>query len=111
MLKTRLIELTGCKVPVQMAAMESLARPPLVVGVAEAGGLGMIQLSGFTPRQASRSLEEVRKLTRGVFGANFIVTEARYPDLEELREVIEMASKLAREVEFFTVNQILPLSS
>jgi len=84
-----------------MAAIGSLARPPLAAAVAEAGGLGMLQLSGFTPQQASRSLEEVRKRTRGVFGANFIITEAWYPDLEELREVVETASKQARVVEFF----------
>jgi NAD(P)H-dependent flavin oxidoreductase YrpB (nitropropane dioxygenase family) len=101
MLKTRFTELTGCKVPIQMAAIGSLARPPLAAAVAEAGGLGMLQLSGFTPQQAFRSLEEVRKRTRGVFGANFIITEALYPDLEELREVVETASKQARVVEFF----------
>src|SRR5438876_1072809 len=94
-------ELTGCKVPIQMAAIGSLARPPLAAAVSNAGGLGMIQLSGFTPAQATRSLEEVRKRTRNAFGANFIVTEAWYPDLEELREVVETASKVARVVEFF----------
>src|SRR5207244_11438356 len=45
-------------------------------------------------------LEEVRKRSRNAFGANFIVTEAWYPDLEELREVVETASKVARVVEF-----------
>jgi NAD(P)H-dependent flavin oxidoreductase YrpB (nitropropane dioxygenase family) len=101
MLKTKFTELTGCKVPIQMAAIGSLARPPLAAAVSNGGGLGMIQLSGFTPSQATRSLEEVRKRTRGVFGANFIVAEAWYPDLEELREVVETASKHAKVVEFF----------
>ena len=84
-----------------MAAIGSLARPPLAAAVSNAGGLGMLQLSGFTRAQATRALEEVRKRTRGVFGANFIVAEAWYPDLEELREVVETASKHARVVEFF----------
>ncbi|OLD12706.1 MAG: hypothetical protein AUI50_00485 [Crenarchaeota archaeon 13_1_40CM_2_52_14] len=101
MLKTRFTELTGCKVPIQMAAIGSLARPPLAAAVSNAGGLGMLQLSGFTPAQATRSLEEVRKRTRGVFGANFIVTEAWYPDLEDLRDVVETTSKHAKVVEFF----------
>jgi NAD(P)H-dependent flavin oxidoreductase YrpB (nitropropane dioxygenase family) len=101
MLKTKFTELTGCRVPIQMAAIGSLARPPLAAAVSNAGGLGMIQLSGFTPAQATRSLEEVRKRTRNVFGANFIVTEAWYPDLEELREVVETTSKHAKVVEFF----------
>ncbi len=101
MLKTRFTELTGCKVPIQMAAIGSLARPPLAAAVSNAGGLGMLHLSGFTPAQATRSLEEVRKRTRNVFGANFIITEAWYPDLEEVREVVETASKHAKVVEFF----------
>src|SRR6266702_2817505 len=101
MLKTKFTELTGCRVPIQMAAIGSLARPPLAAAVSNAGGLGMLQLSGFTPEQATRSLDEVRKRTRNVFGANFIVTEAWYPDLEELREVVETASKHAKVVEFF----------
>src|SRR2546428_6364093 len=84
-----------------MPATGSLQRPPLAAAVSNAGGLGMLQLSGFTPEQATRSLDEVRKRTRNVFGANFIVTEAWYPDLEELREVVETASKHAKVVEFF----------
>jgi nitronate monooxygenase len=101
MLRTRFTELTGCKVPIQMAAIGGLAKPPLAAAVSNAGGLGMLQLSSFTPAQATRSIEEVRRRTSGVFGANFIVTEEWYPDLEELREVVETVSKLAKVVEFF----------
>ncbi len=101
MLRTKFTELTGCRVPIQMAAIGSLARPSLAAAVADAGGLGMLQLSGFTPAQASRSLEEVRRRTQGVHGANFILAEAWYPDLGEVWQVVETASKLARVVEFF----------
>ena len=101
MLKTKFTELTGCKVPIQMAAIGSLARPPLAAAVSNAGGLGMLQLSGFTPAQATRALDETRKRTRGVFGANFIATEAWYPDLQELHEVVETVSKHVKVVEFF----------
>ena len=101
MLRTKFTELTGCTVPIQMAAIGGLAKPPLAAAVSNAGGLGMLQLSGFTPAQATRALEEVRKRTSGVFGANFILAEAWYPDLGEVREVVETASKLARVVEFF----------
>src|SRR5207245_11332900 len=98
MLKTKFTELTGCRVPIQMAAIGSLARPPLAAAVSNAGGLGMLRLSGFTPAQATRSLDEVRKRTRNVFGANFIVTEAWYPDLEELREVGDTTSAHGKAV-------------
>ncbi len=101
MLKTRFTELVGCRVPIQMAAIGGLAKPSLAAAVSNAGGLGMLQLSGFTPDQANKALDETRKRTRGVFGANFIVTEAWYPDLEELREVVETVSKHAKVVEFF----------
>src|SRR3989442_7558560 len=73
MLRTKFTELIGCKVPIQMAAIGGLAKPPLAAAVSNAGGLGMLQLSGFTPAQATRALEEVRKRTSGVFGANFIL--------------------------------------
>jgi len=103
LLRTRFTELIGCKVPIQQAAIGGLANPRLAAAVTEAGGLGMLQLSGFTPAQASKSLEEVRKRTRGVFGVNFLIPEAWYPDLkeEELLEVVETVSKLAGVVEFF----------
>src|SRR3989441_12526837 len=101
MLKTKFTELVGCKVPIQMAAIGGLAKPSLAAAVSNAGGLGMLQLSGFTPDQANKALDETRKRTRGVFGANFIVTEAWYPDLEELREVVETVPKHAKVVEFF----------
>ena len=84
-----------------MAAIGGLAKPSLAAAVSNAGGLGMLQLSGFTPDQAKKTLDETRKRTRGVFGANFIVTEAWYPDLGELREVVETVSKHAKVVEFF----------
>src|SRR2546427_12577196 len=96
MLKTRFTELTGCKVPIQMAAIGSLARPPLAAAVSKAGGLGMLQLSGFTPEQATRSLKEVRKRTPNVFGGNFIITEAWDPYFEELWEVVKTRSKTAK---------------
>src|SRR2546422_9144821 len=103
MLKTRFTELTGCKVPIQMAAIGSLARPPLAAAVSNAGGLGMLQLSGFTPAQAARSLEGGWKRTRGVFGAKFIVTEAWYPDLEGLRDDLGTTSKRGKVVWCFYV--------
>lgn len=84
-----------------MAAIGGLAKPALAAAISDAGGLGMLQLTGFTPAQATRALDETRKRTRGVFGANFIITEAWYPDLEELREVVETVSKIAKVVEFF----------
>ncbi len=47
MLTTRFTELVGCSVPIQEAPVGTW--PRLAVAVANAGGLGMAQLSGCTP--------------------------------------------------------------
>jgi len=86
MLKTKFTELTGCECR-HISAIGSLARPQLAAAVTEAGGLGMLQLLGFTPAQASESLQEVRKRTRGVFVANFIAAEAWLERRTALRQI------------------------
>ena len=102
MLSTRFTELTGCKVPIQQAAIGSLAaNPRLAVAVADAGALGMVAVTGFAPSRISTLLQEVRSRTSGFFGTNFIIDEPFYPDLKELREPVEAACKLSRIVEFF----------
>lgn len=61
----------------------------------------MVSLIGFPTKTVTSTLEDLRKHTRGVFGANFLIPEIFVPDLEEIREPVEAASKLARVVEFF----------
>src|SRR2546421_12253984 len=101
MLKTRFTDLTGCKVPIQQAAIGGLARPQLATAVSEAGGLGMVYAGSFDPNQMTEVFEDMRRRTSGVFGANFLIPEAFVSDLNEIHEQVETASKLVKVVEFF----------
>ena len=101
MLRTRFTDLTGCKVPIQQAAIGGLARPQLATAVSEAGGLGMVYAGSFDPNQMTEVFEDMRRRTSGVFGANFLIPEAFLSDLDEIREQVETASKLVKVVEFF----------
>src|SRR5205809_156660 len=101
MLKTRFTDLTGCKVPIQQAAIGGLARPQLATAVSDAGGLGMVYAGSFDPNQMTEVFEDMRRRTSGVFGANFLIPEAFVSDLDEIREQVETASKLVKVVEFF----------
>src|SRR2546428_11630186 len=101
MLKTRFTDLTGCKVPIQQAAIGGLARPQLATAVSEAGGLGMVYAGSFDPNQMTEAFEDMRRRTSGVFGANFLIPEAFVCDLNEIHEQVETTSKLVKVVEFF----------
>lgn len=105
MLSTPFTKLVGCEVPIQMAGMGTLATPRLAAAVSEAGGLGMIGLSGWPATAAIGCLEETRRLTSRPFGANFIVADAidkatGKPDPDAVRSVEEAATR-SRVVEFF----------
>src|SRR5712692_10765580 len=101
MLRTRFTGLTRCKVPIQQAAIGGLARPQLATAVSEAGGRGMVYAGSFDPNQMTEVVEDMRRRTSGVFGANFLIPEAFVSDLNEIREQVETASKLVKVVEFF----------
>jgi nitronate monooxygenase len=108
MLRTRFTDLLGCKVPLQMAGMGQLSTPRLAAAVADAGGLGMVGVSGAPPEYVARVLDETRRMTSGVFGANFIVAGLRDTpsgDIDpELAPALEQAASRARVVEFFYDN-------
>src|SRR2546428_2307994 len=101
MVRTRFTDLTGCKVPIQQAAIGGLARPQLATAVSEAGGLGMVYAGSFDPKQMTTVFEDMRRHTSGVFGANFLIPEAFVSDLNEIHEQVETAAKLVKVVEFF----------
>jgi NAD(P)H-dependent flavin oxidoreductase YrpB (nitropropane dioxygenase family) len=85
--------------------MGDLAPPRLAAAVADAGALGMVGLTSAPLAFVERSLDETRKLTSGVFGANFLVpglvddtTGKIDPSFDG---VLEAAASRARIVEFF----------
>src|SRR5439155_25188530 len=101
MLKTRFTDLTGCKVPIQQAAIGVLARPQLATAVSDAGGVGMVYARSFNPNQMTEVFEDMRHRTSGVFVSNFLIPGAFVSDLNDIREQVETASKLVKVVDFF----------
>jgi NAD(P)H-dependent flavin oxidoreductase YrpB (nitropropane dioxygenase family) len=92
---TRFTELVGCKVPIQEAPVASW--PRLAAAVADAGGLGMVSVSGWMPGEITRLLADLRGQTMGVFGANFLPFHPTDP----VRECVLAAASGARVVDFF----------
>jgi len=94
MLHTAFTSLTGCTVPIQLAPMPAIATVELAAAVADAGGLGMIGTPMLPPPVLETMLKDLRKRTRGIFGAGFLM-----PFLD--RDCVAVAAANARVVEFF----------
>lgn len=99
MLKTRFTELVGCTVPIQLAGMGTLSwsSPRLAPAVADAGGLGLVPVSGLTPELVIKVLDNARQQTSGVLGANFIMAFFEPED----QECVGIAAERVRVVDFF----------
>ena len=94
MLTTRFTALTGCRAPIQQAAMGPATTPELVAAVSGAGGLGMIAGVALDPCELQATIDRVRALTDGLFGVNLIV-----PLLD--RDGLALAVSQAPLVEYF----------
>src|SRR6185436_937005 len=94
MLTTAFTRLVGCRAPIQLASLPRIGTPELAAAVAEAGGLGMVGTPMLPPAGVEQLLDAVAALTRGAFGANFLM-----PFLD--RACVEVAAAKARVVEFF----------
>src|SRR5256886_16359957 len=85
--------------------MGDVSSPRLAAAVADAGALGMVGLTNAPLSYVEKSLDEMRKLTSGVFGPNFLVPglvdDATGKVDPELAGVIEAAASRARVVDFF----------
>ncbi len=98
MLTTRFTQLIGCSVPIQQAAIGSLANPRLAAAVSNAGGLGMVAVYGLPPADVVKDLTAARALASGPFGANFVL---HFMNPDEVRDCVAAAASVARLVEFF----------
>jgi NAD(P)H-dependent flavin oxidoreductase YrpB (nitropropane dioxygenase family) len=98
MLTTRFTELVGCTVPLQQAGMGSLSQPRLAAAVADAGGLGTVAVYGDPPHLIAEQLDEAKRLTPGVLGANFILY---FVDPGEARECVAAAAERVPVIDFF----------
>jgi len=94
MLDTPFTKLTGCTVPIQLAPMPMIATVELAAAVADSGALGMIGTPMLPPQLLESMLQDLRRRTRGIFGAGFLM-----PFLD--RDCVAVAAQNARVVEFF----------
>ena len=93
MLQTSFTQLVGCTVPIQLAGMGSILSPELAAEVSNAGALGQLTLTGDV-EDARRKLDRLSSMTSRPFGINLLI-----PYLD--REVLELAARRARVVDFF----------
>lgn len=95
-LRTPLCALLGIDVPILCAGMGSVAGPALVAAVSEAGGFGVLGVSGASPEDVRRRIRSTRALTGRPFGANVIIDEDGWATSKEDRDLVraEIASAI-----------------
>jgi NAD(P)H-dependent flavin oxidoreductase YrpB (nitropropane dioxygenase family) len=93
-LRTPLCDQLGIDVPILSAGMGSVAGPDLVAAVSEAGGFGVLGVSGASPEVVRERITSTRALTKRPFGVNVIIDEVGWAPSEEDRELVraEVAS-------------------
>ena len=75
-LRNRLCEDLGIEYPIFLAGMAGHGDPTppeMVAAVSEAGGMGVLGVSGFEPDEIRRRIREVRKLTGKPFGVDTLL--------------------------------------
>lgn len=96
MIETDFTKLIGCEAPIQQAPMgKGATTPSLAAAVANAGGLGMLSLSGYAVDVIENVIRETYCLTSKKIGANFLLYQPI--DIESL----EATAELVDVVDFF----------
>ena len=98
MLTTRFTKLISCSIPIQQAGLGTLANPHLAAAVTNAGGLGMVSVTGGMPDDIAKWLDTAREKTWGAVGANFVIPLV---DPATLHKCVMAAAARARVVDFF----------
>ncbi|MCX5858893.1 MAG: nitronate monooxygenase [Proteobacteria bacterium] len=86
MMKTRITEMLGIKYPILQGGMAWVADYQLVAAVSNAGGLGILGATIFTPDVLREQIRKIRENTDKPFGVNFL---ARSPFIDPILEVIK----------------------
>jgi len=81
MLRTRITEQYGLKVPFINAGMAFIATAPLVRAVCTAGGMGMLGATAMPPDVLEAALRDIKAAHPACFGVNFI---ARFSGIEHI---------------------------
>jgi NAD(P)H-dependent flavin oxidoreductase YrpB (nitropropane dioxygenase family) len=93
LLRTPLTELVGVRHPVVQTGMGWVAGPRLVVGTANAGGLGILASATMTYDELDRAIAEVKSRTDRPFGVNLRADAGDAPQRVDL--LIEHGVKVA----------------
>jgi NAD(P)H-dependent flavin oxidoreductase YrpB (nitropropane dioxygenase family) len=82
MITTRLTERLGIEHPVVLGGMGSGTNVDLVVAVCEAGGLGILGATAYSPEQIREAAAEIRGRSRRPFGLNLLIAFTSEAQLE-----------------------------
>jgi len=99
-LRKPLCDALGVDVPILSAGMGSVAGPDLVASVSEAGGFGVLGVSGASPDAVRARIEATRMLTTRPFGVNVIIDDVGWAASEDDRELVraEVMSAIDEQV-------------
>src|SRR5207245_10948162 len=89
-LPTPLCRELAIDVPILSAGMGSLAGPDLVAAVSEAGGFGVLGVSGASSEVVRERIGRTRALTGRPFGVNVIIDDVGWATSEEDRELVRV---------------------
>lgn len=72
-LQTSLCDLLGIEYPIILAGMGGAAGPTLAAAVSNAGGLGVVGATGYTPDELREMIRKLRSLTDKPFGIDLLL--------------------------------------
>jgi nitronate monooxygenase len=87
-LRTALCDRLGIEVPILSAGMGSVAGPELVAAVSNAGGFGVLGVSGASVDGVRRAIANTRALTDRPFGVNVIIDEEGWATTDEDKALV-----------------------
>lgn len=87
MIRTKVCDLLGIDHPIVLGGMASGTSVALVTAVSQAGGFGMLGLTGLTPEQIQEQCVAIRRATERPFGGNFLLFRAPEAALAAALEV------------------------
>jgi NAD(P)H-dependent flavin oxidoreductase YrpB (nitropropane dioxygenase family) len=102
-MRTPLNDRLGIEVPIIQAAIGGATCPALAAAVSNAGGLGMLALTGYDNAEARRLIRETRALTARPFGVNLVLG---WPDWSHEKCLAVCLSEGVPVVSFFWGNPV-----
>lgn len=91
-LRTPLCDLLGIEYPILSVGMGQAAGPDLVAAVSNAGGFGVLGMSGMESAEMRRLIGRTRELTERPFGVNVIIDEEDEEDGQVIRNAVGAAA-------------------